>query len=226
MDRKFRTPSGDRLLERASELLRGAGDAGGLARAMAEYLAAAEREVAERGEMPVACRAGCPHCCVLNVSVLLPEAAVIAFRLSENRTPAETEALVSRLDSHRRRVRWMEDDERIRGRIFCPFLDSAGSCSVYPYRPMECRGLTSLDLDQCVAALDPSDPEASRVIVMDIRRKIVMDDAFIALAAAMKQRGMETRGIELSSGVLAFLAAPDLCGVLLTGKRFPPETWE
>jgi len=193
---------------------------------MATYLSAAEREVVERGEVPVACRSGCPHCCVLNVSVLLSEAASIAFRLSSVRPPAELAGLVSRLDAHHRRVRWMENDERVRCGIFCPFLDESGRCTIYPYRPMLCRGLTSRDPEACKTALDPGDPEAPGLIPMDLRRKIVMDDAYIAMAGAMKRSGMETRGIELSAGVWSFLTLPDLYGLLLSGGRFPSGVWE
>lgn len=226
MERQFRTPHGDRFLRLASGLLREARDSEGLAKAVTTYIEAADVEAVAGGEFQIACRPGCPHCCVLNVSVLLSEAATIAVRLSEERSAEESASIVSRLDTHHRRVRWMENGERVRLRIGCPFLDARGDCTIHPYRPMACRGLTSLDPESCKAALDPFDPDAPGFIPMDMHRKIVMEDAYLAMAGAMAGRGMETRCIELSAGVWTFLTAPHLCGLLLAGGRFPSSAWE
>jgi hypothetical protein len=76
------TACGNRLFELAAGLLRGARDASGLAQALAGVVAAAEEEAGASGARQAACRPGCPHCCVLNVTVLLPEAAVSSPRRS------------------------------------------------------------------------------------------------------------------------------------------------
>jgi hypothetical protein len=81
-----------------------------LSRVVTECAAAAEAVCCER---PIACTAGCPHCCVLNVSILLPEGMIIAEWLQERLSPSELGVLLKRLADHCRRVRWMEDDERI-----------------------------------------------------------------------------------------------------------------
>ncbi len=226
MKRQFQTPVGDRLVGIASGLLHEAKDERSLAEAVAEFHAAAEREAEEEGGNRVACGPGCPHCCVLNVSVLLSEAASIAIRLSNDLPADELARLVKRLDDRRLRVRWMENGERIRLGIGCPFLDAAGSCAIHPYRPIVCRGFTSFDLASCKAALDPSDPEPPEYLPMDLRRRVILQDAYLALAEAMEQRGMETRCIELSAGVFTFLTAPHLRGLLLTGGRFPSSVWD
>ena len=226
MRRQFQTPFGDRLLGIASELLNGAKDERSMAEAVAAYHAAAEREAEEKGGSRVACGPGCPHCCVLNVSVLLSEAASIAIRLSDDLPADELAGLVKRLHDQRLRVRWMENGERIRLGIGCPFLDAAGSCAVHPYRPIVCRGFTSFDLASCNAALDPCDPDAPEFIAMDLRRKVIMEDAYLAMADAMGKSGMETRCIELSAGVFTFLTEPHLCRLLLSGGRFPSSAWD
>ncbi len=226
MNVQFQTAFGDRLLGIASGLLHEANDERSMAEAVSAYHAAAEREAEEKGGIRAACGPGCPHCCVLNVSVLLPEAASIAIRLSDDLPADELAGLVTRLDDQRLRVRWMENGERIRLGIGCPFLDAAGSCAIHPYRPIVCRGFTSFDLESCRAALDPSDPDAPEFIVMDLRRKVIMQDAYLALAEAMEKRGMGSRCIELSAGVFTFLTAPHLCRSLLSGGRIPPGIWE
>lgn len=214
------------MLGIASDLLSGAKDERSMADAVAAYHAAAEREAEGNGGGRVACGPGCPHCCVLNVSVLLSEAASIAIRLSDDLPAEKLARLLTQLDDQRLRVRWMENGERIRRGIGCPFLDAAGSCAVHPHRPIVCRGFTSFDVASCKAALDPCDPDAPEYMPMDLRRKVIMEDAYLALAEAMEKRGMETRCIELSAGVVAFLTAPHLGKLLLSGGRFPAGAWD
>jgi Fe-S-cluster containining protein len=218
--------SGKLLMTRARELLAGARDGDGLTQALAGYAALAGELAATGGAPAAACRAGCPHCCVLNVTVLLPEAAAIAARLGGMSPEAELAALVHRLDHQRMRVRWMDDGERVRKQIVCPFLDQAGSCSIHSFRPLVCRGVTSLDSGLCREALDPTELDVPRSVPMDLALKMAMDEAFRALARAAGGGGMDKRGIELAAGVGAFLSNPELFGVLLSGSRLPDRLWE
>ena len=218
-----RTSTEERFFTRAVEILRGCGDREGLVRGVAAYAALAE-ELA--GNREVACRAGCPHCCVLTVTVLLPEAAAIALHLAGSLTAGELAVLAARLDRQRRLVRWMEDGERVRRQHRCPFLDERGRCAIHPVRPLACRGLTSLDSRLCREALDPSNLDAPGAVPMDMARKVVMEEAFCALARGLTASGWGTRGIELSAGVAAFLARPELIDLMLGGGQLPPELWE
>jgi len=216
----------ERMYNAAGALLAGARDVPGLARGMAEFHALAEELANGAGAAAAACGPGCPHCCALNVSVLLPEAAAIAARLAEATPLPELPTLVGRLDDQRLRVRWMEDGERVWRQIGCSFLDRGGSCAIHPYRPLMCRGVTSFDAALCRVVFDPTEPDPSRDVPTDMVRKRVMDGAFLALVRAAGERGMDTRGIELAAGVGAFLARPDLGEALLAGQRLPGELWE
>lgn len=220
------TPGGARLLTTAEKLLAGARNRDGLTQAVAGLATMAEELAETSTAQATDCRAGCPHCCVLTVTVLLPEAAAIAARLVVTLSTAERVPLADRLDYQRMRVRWMEDGERVRRQIVCPFLDGEGSCSIHPFRPIMCRGVTSLDSALCREALDPTELDVPQSVPMDQVRKSVMDGAFCALARAAGARGMDTRGIELAAGVGAFLSRPELCGLLLAGARLPDELWE
>jgi Putative zinc- or iron-chelating domain len=220
------TTWGKRLIAEAGELLADAHERIGLAQALAGLATLAGELAGTAGTTAAACRAGCPYCCVLNVTVLLPEAAAIAERLAATVPAGELAALVDRLDTQRMRVRWMDDGERVRKQIFCPFLDGAGSCTIHPFRPLVCRGVTSLDSRLCRGALDPTELDVPRSVPMDLALKMVMDDAFRALARAAGAGGMDTRGIELSAGVVAFLVRPELTGLLLAGEPLPDLLWE
>ncbi len=211
-----------RLYQLGDDLLATVRDMTGFVAVMSAFTDLAENLA---GHRPVACAAGCPYCCVLNVSVLLPEAVAIAAWLMLHNEGAGRAALLSRLQAHALRVRWMEDSERIHRQTFCPFLDAHGSCSIYPVRPLACRGVTSLDKQACLTALDPTVFDNSYAVPMDTTRRMMMDAAFCALGRALQQRSMSSRSIELCGGVSAFLANPALVGVLLAGGSLPEDIW-
>lgn len=174
---------------------------------------------------PMACAPGCPHCCVLNVAVLLPEAMLIAEWLRARLTPTGLETLKERLGAHRSSARWMEDEERIIRQVFCPFLDGYGSCSIHPIRPLACRGAASLDGDACREAFAPVATDEPRTVPADLLRQAVYDDAFSALGEELGHCGLDNRSIELGAGVVAFLENPGYRDMLKRGERLPQSLW-
>lgn len=206
----------------ANALARG-GDAAELAITLAHCAAAAETCCSDR---PLACASGCPHCCVLNVSVLLPEALLIAASLDARLTGDDRAVLLQRLARHCSWVRWMEDEERISRRAFCPLLDSDGNCSIHPLRPLNCRGVASLDHQSCRQAFNPIISDQERTVPADLQRRLVYDQAFTALRAALRRHGLDDRSIELGSGILAFAVTPELGPLFFARGKLPRELWE
>ncbi|MFW5733860.1 MAG: YkgJ family cysteine cluster protein [Oceanidesulfovibrio sp.] len=100
---------------------------------------------------PLACQSGCIHCCYNQVSLTAPEALFLGFHLVETRGPeqlqaleARARALVASLNGKSREEMGME-----RHLYPCLFLEQ-GSCSVYPARPLVCRGWNSVNMDMCM----------------------------------------------------------------------------
>lgn len=203
--------------------LDGERDADTLRRAVDDCAAAAEGVCCNR---PMACGAGCPHCCVLNVAILLPEGMLIAIWLQQQLPADQLDAVRERLAVYCCRVRWMDDEERIFKRATCPFLDGAGSCSIHPVRPLSCRGVASLDRDSCREAFSPMTADQERLVPADLLRRGAFDVGFVVLSQALGHHGFDDRSIELGTGVLAFLERPELSELLLSGGRFPRELWE
>jgi Fe-S-cluster containining protein len=206
-----------------SAALDGVCGADSLRRAVAECATAAEAACYDRG---MACGPGCPYCCVLNVAILLPEGMIIADWMRERLPPEILGAMGERLAAHCRRVRWMDDEERIFAGIACPFLDGAGNCLIHPVRPLACRGAASLDRDSCREAFAPLIADQERLVPADLLRRAVYDTAFMALARALRQHGLDDRSIELGAGVLAFLRRQEAGELFLSGRRLPREGWD
>ena len=203
--------------------LSGSPDAAVLQRAVVDCAAAPD---AICGERPVDCGPGCPHCCVLNAAILLPEGMIIADWLQQQLPPASLMALRDRLTSHRCWVRWMDDEERILKHATCPLLDTTGRCGIHPVRPLVCRAAASLDRNSCREAFSPMHLDQDRLVPVDLLRQTAYDAAFVALANALLHQGIDDRSIELGTGVLAFLERPDCRELLLSGDRLPQALWE
>jgi Fe-S-cluster containining protein len=203
--------------------LAGGLDAESLALAVTECAAAADLLFCKR---PIACTAGCPHCCVLNVSILLPEGMIIANWLRERYPQPELDTVRDRIAAHCRRIRWMEDDERITKQVACPLLDADGNCTIHPVRPLVCRAVASLDRTSCREAFSPIITDEKRLVSADLLRQALFEEAFMALARSFRHCGLDDRSIELGSGVLAFLEHPELQGRLISGEQLPADLWQ
>lgn len=179
---------------------------------LASWLSPQERDL-------IACGPGCAACCRVNVTVLLPEAIAIAAYLEDTRGREELTPLKMHIAATAARVRWMEDDERIRASVPCPFLDGRGWCAIHPVRPLTCRALSSTDREQCRRALASHGSDEEETIVVNIFQKFLMEETFRALSAAMEKSGFDITGRELSRSVTRCLQDPGVVDDFLAGKR-------
>ena len=167
----------------------------------------------------IACRAGCPHCCVLSVSALIPEVAAIADYLRFSLDVDGVARLRGRIRDVRRRIRWVDPEERRLMGVACPFLDSTGACMVHPVRPLTCRGITSTDPARCRQALATLDPDEAATVEMNLLHKYLMDEAYRGVARALERRRLDSRGVELVAGVGTFLDNRHLLDQFMAGGK-------
>ena len=212
----------DELAAVLSDALGNGNAEAGLMRGLTICADMAERRCVGR---EIACTRGCPHCCVLNVSVLLPEAMRIAETIKTEWPETAWIALQERLVRHSNWERWMDDEERVMRGAFCPLLDSKGSCAIHPVRPLVCRGVASLDSNSCRSAFDPIIDEHDRSVPTDLQRRAAYDQAFMALGRALANHGLDDRSIELGVGILAFAQNPEFKALFIAGGRLPRELW-
>jgi Fe-S-cluster containining protein len=161
----------------------------------------------------VACRAGCDHCCYQGVGVTPPEALAIAEHVRQTRSPEELERITMHLGDQREKTRGLSSTERFSPDHPCPFLESA-RCSIYEVRPLSCRGMNSLDADECATRL--RDPKARAAFVAGGsggRSFLEPIRAFHAVSAGL-QLGLselyrlDMRPLDLTAAVHLLLTAP------------------
>jgi hypothetical protein len=196
----------------------------GLVDAVERRIAVELESGAARAAPPAACRPGCSACCTVNVATLPVEGAAIAAWLRRRLTAAEVGERAAALLAFHGRVRWSEDGERIRDRLACPFLDARGACLVHPVRPLACRGVTSLDAEDCRRALaERADDEGDGCVRMNLLQRALYEEALRAVAAALEARGLDARSRDVSGMAGVFLADAARVRAYLGGAPLPLE---
>lgn len=163
---------------------------------------------------PTACGSGCTYCCNLQVEISVPELASLVAYVEENFSKAETEALRARVQEAERRTRGLNSYERLFARVPCPLL-SDGQCSVYPARPLVCRGYNSYNWAIC--AQDLSYPRSWRLIPHDSAQKNIYSDVLEGLSSGLKEEGLSSELLELIAALRIALDQPDACERWLAG---------
>jgi Fe-S-cluster containining protein len=183
-----------------------------------------ETALADTGAARPACGPGCATCCMLNVGTLGVEgAAVAAFlrgRLGADGAEQRARALLAFHD----RVRWLDDGERIRERLSCPFLDDTRGCSIHPVRPLACRSISSADPADCRRAMaERGHDDGGGTVRMDLLQLEVYEAALGALSRALSARGLDARMRDVTGMAGAFLADAKLAGRFGGGAPLPLE---
>lgn len=168
----------------------------------------------------VACKAGCDHCCHQPVGVTPPEALAIAAHLRQTMTQPELAALGQRFSRCRQETRGLSSAERFSPDHPCPFLVH-GECSIYEVRPLACRGMNSLDAQECRSRL--RDPVArAEFLERGSGGRSFMEPirAFHAVSAGLQLGLTELYGLDMRP--LELTAALDL---LLNGPATSVADW-
>ena len=99
---------------------------------------------------PLACKRGCISCCYNQVVLSEPEALYLGFHLLETQTPQQLRELHARAGELVTALegKTMQEIGMERHLHACLFLQD-GTCSVYPARPLVCRGWNSVNADMC-----------------------------------------------------------------------------
>lgn len=163
---------------------------------------------------PTACGSGCTYCCHLQVEISVPELVSLVSYVDENFSPAETEALKVRVREAELQTRGLNSYERLFARVRCPLL-SDGQCSVYPVRPLVCRGYNSYNWAIC--AQDLGYPRSWRLIPHDNAQKNIYSDVLEGLSSGLKEEGLSSELLELIAALRVALDQPDACERWLAG---------
>jgi len=176
--------------------------------ALAEDLAAEGRKIAPPAR-PIACRAGCGHCCHISVMASAAEVLRLAQHVRNRFSSAALSALVGRL----REAAAMSKDERLAAFLPCPMLEH-DSCSVYEARPLNCRGLESMDVELCRRA-SRGEKVMPPIYAM---RWAIFNRVERGLLAGTADAGRALEPLDLFAALLTALETPDAARRWLDGE--------
>jgi Fe-S-cluster containining protein len=97
---------------------------------------------------PLACQEGCAWCCHKRVGVSAAEVVRIAAYLRQSLSPEKQDEVRARVVQRDEERRGLSKDRWAVLRVPCPLLVEQ-RCSVYPVRPLTCRGYNSSDARRC-----------------------------------------------------------------------------
>ncbi len=192
-----------------------AADAASDAAAWSEELTTALLELVPP-DRPIACKAGCAHCCHLKVVVTAPEAIQIADWLRARLDPGALDALRTRVVATDDRTHGMTVQQRLAAKIPCPLLAS-DRCLVHEARPLSCRGANAYDAGVCRQSLEHPD----RPIPLSFYRpQVAINESLrTGMAAAAAANGLDGALLELIAALRTLLARPKAGDEWGAGRR-------
>ena len=196
---------------------------------------------------PIACGAGCPFCCHIRVTTSPPEVLALADHIERNWPVERVAALRRKLANLDTLTRGRDAAQRDKMRLPCPLLVD-NDCSVHEMRPINCRGLASVDVMACRRAYgshmdEPVPQVALQATAADgIGYGLVagLGDAGDELISGHRAHDLAQRGdhcrvvtvrvpledVELIAGLRIALETHDAAGRWLGDEPlFEPSTW-
>jgi hypothetical protein len=164
----------------------------------------------------VACRMGCSACCQVPVGVAVPEAVLIANTLRDESTEAELAAILDKIRHAEAARQGLVGPERDRFRHPCPMLDlEDGTCTIYEFRPLNCRGWNSLDVSACESYF--ADPTRTSTIPIDGIRRTISQSIALGMQAGLDSRGLGGATVDLTTALRILLEDPSAVDRWLSG---------
>jgi Fe-S-cluster containining protein len=183
----------------------------------AELADAAIRTAAEQHppRPPLACRAGCAWCCHKLVGTAAPEVLRIARFVRETFSEEDVAAVRDRADRLDEQRRSLTDDPWVAERLPCPLLLADGRCSVYPVRPLTCRGYNSSDARRCEESVTSREHVTVPKDQVQLRLGTFILDG---LSSGVAEAGLAGDRLELTAALRVALTVPDAAERWLRGE--------
>lgn len=160
-----------------------------------------------RSKPALACKKGCAWCCYLHVSVSPMEVIRIVEYVRSHFSPEETSALRDRAAQAVRVTRGLTSDQHERLKVACPLL-VGNQCSVYPARPLACRGWNSRSVQPCRHNVEHAE-DGKQTVYFFKKFKEAADSARTGVALALDALPMQNEVLELAAAIDAALNVPD-----------------
>ena len=163
---------------------------------------------------PLACQEGCAWCCHKLVGTTVPEVFRIADYLQRHLTPQEFQIVRDRIIQRDEQRKGLREDRWSAARLPCSLLVD-DRCSVYPVRPLTCRGFNSSDARQCERWVKKR--ERVEIPIYEPQHRLA---TFIldGLRAGLSESGLPDDLLELTAALRITLTLPNAFDIWLAGE--------
>ncbi len=166
-----------------------------------------------QGQPELDCQKGCATCCTLRVLATAPEIFLIAKAIKAN--PELRTVLPDRIFAADTVTRDLDEPGRVKLRRQCPFILSAGACSIYSVRPLACRGHASYSVKDCVDAAKGLAVEIAYSEPHQLVRSLVQN----SLQSALREHNLAWGVFELNHALTIALNDDAALDHWLSGKN-------
>ncbi len=170
----------------------------------------------------LACQKGCAWCCSFQVTVPAGEVFRIADYLRENLSAEQLTKVRARLAEVVQKTAGMDGQERALSGVPCALLvDNA--CSVYPVRPLVCRGCSSTNAATCEEATK----RPGVAVQSSATQRAIYDGTSVGLFSALAEAGWPIETYDLCSALLIALDNPEAADRWLAREPvLEPALWK
>jgi Fe-S-cluster containining protein len=160
------------------------------------------------------CREQCPWCCYKKVGTTEPEVLRIRDYLRGTLSAETLQLTLQRIEELQQARQELRSDPWAASRLPCSLLVD-GRCSVYPVRPLTCRGFNSSNARACETAVKSRKAENIPIFQPQLRiATFVLDGT----RAGLQESGLPGELLELNAALAIALQVPDAESRWLRGE--------
>jgi Fe-S-cluster containining protein len=165
-------------------------------------------------EAASACKEGCAWCCHKVVGTSVPEVLRIVTHLQQTLSAGELQSVRERVARLHEQRNALQVKTRGHTSIPCALLVD-NRCSVYPVRPLTCRGFNSSEARQCERSLDPRTRAIVPAYAPQQRLATLVLDG---MRAGLHESRLSGALLELTGALHVALTSPNAFEQWLAGK--------
>lgn len=167
-------------------------------------------------DRPIVCQSGCYFCCFNQVEITPPEALAIGEYVERTFTADEKTGLRLKLDRaiHFKFGKSKREIAHLRQELRCPLLHG-GRCAVYEVRPLICRAMHSLNVQQCELALRL---ERNSGVEHYSHRDEIVGSMLYGLLEGCREMGCQAEPLDLARALRDFFDLPNPLEKWLKGE--------
>ena len=183
--------------------------------AVADYADTAQAIVTRAYQPAIDCQDGCSYCCRKpGVLVTIPEVLRIVEHVRAHLDQDALARLRARAETYVRQLNGRHFNEPSAESVPCPLLVDE-HCSIYPLRPLACRGYNSTSVDACRRA----HADVAATVPIFAMLKDVTDGATLGAVQCLEANGFNADLVDLGTALALTLATEPVSEVsALTGR--------